>query len=98
MEQQVQRTTFYLLGCERCEWFAAPPPRFDAPSNARTQVDPMRCSECGDPLLLAECFVAPQTVMWQASEGSMWKAVVYPESLPESPSRQVWMRDRPSFG
>jgi uncharacterized OB-fold protein len=89
MADGFQRSTFYLLGCEGCGRFTEPPTRFDAPDFAASN-EPMRCNECGELLLLAECFIAPQTTMWQARRGSSWHHVIYPEALPDSRGRQLW--------
>lgn len=90
MSEQVQRSTFYLLGCEGCGRFEEPPARLDSRIAAMSS-EPMRCDECGELLLLAECFVAPQTTMWQRVRGSSLRHVIYPESLPEKSGRQIWM-------
>lgn len=89
MSEQVQRGTFYLLGCETCGRFDKPPKPFRC-DVAEPSAQPMRCSDCGDLLLLVEGWVAPETEMWQAKRGSMWRHVVFPESLPESTGRQIW--------
>lgn len=85
--RQVQRSTFYLLGCERCGQFWPPPARFE--SVARTE--PMRCRDCGELLLLAECFIAPHAEPHQErGPGDTIRYVAYPDRLPDSPGRQIW--------
>jgi uncharacterized OB-fold protein len=89
---KVQRRTHYLLGCEVCGRYEEPPKRFES-AVARASREPMRCTECGGLLTLLECFIAPQSEMWQAGMGSAWHHVAFPESLPDSAGRQVWMEE-----
>jgi hypothetical protein len=89
MSDKMQRSTFYLLGCEGCGKWEEPPPRLRSDVVAPTS-EPMRCSECNGLLTLAECFIAPESEMWQRGPGSSWHHVAYPESLPDRKGRQIW--------
>jgi hypothetical protein len=91
--EQVQRPTFYLLVCERCGHVADAPKRVDTPDFVKPVAEPMRCNDCDDLLLLAECFVAPLTTLWQRGPGWEWKHVIYPEALPDKDGgRHLWMQ------
>jgi ribosomal protein S27E len=85
---KVQRSTFYLIGCQRCGKFEEPPKPHV--SDVIAAQEPMRCRHCGDVLLLIECFLAPQTKAWQERPGAMWQHVAFPELLPNSQGRQLW--------
>lgn len=87
-ERQVQRSTFYLIGCDRCDTYAAAPERAHTPEFVSEEI--MTCAECGRPLSLVEAFTAPQTQMWQLRPGHPWMHVVYPSTLPEKAGRQLW--------
>lgn len=89
MSAQVQRSTFYLLGCESCGRWEEPPARFRC-DVARSSSEPMRCDTCRDVLTLVECFIAPESEMWQERPGAEWQHVAYPESLPDRRGRQLW--------
>lgn len=88
--RQVQRHTFYLLGCERCGQFDPPPKRQPMPDFVEGDREPMRCADCGDTLLLAECWLAPETTMWQPKRGAMWQHVAFRDLLPDRDGRMVW--------
>lgn len=89
-DQKVQRRTFYLLGCESCGKFESPPKPLRSETAAPSS-EPMRCQDCGEVLLLVEGFVAPQAEMWQRTPGATWQHVAFPELLPDSDGRQLWM-------
>lgn len=87
---KVQRNTFYLLGCERCGRFSPPPPPLETAEWVSPSTEPLRCLECGDTLLLAECWIANETRMWQERPGAMWQHVAFAEDLPKRNGRRVW--------
>lgn len=87
--EQVQRRTFYMIGCERCGQFGPPSARLEGA--ARTE--PMRCPECLDFLMLVECFIAPESEAYQErGPGDTIRYVSWPDRLPLSDGRQVWMQ------
>jgi hypothetical protein len=89
LSEKFMRHTFYLLGCERCGRFTSPPERLDLPDFADPLREPLRCNECGDTLLLAECFIADETEPWQPKPGVMWQHVAFADRLPKRNGRQI---------
>lgn len=82
------RSTFYLLGCERCGRFGEPPKPLHV-EGAAPPVDPLRCAECSEVLLLVECWLADETRLWQSKPGAVWQHVAFADSLPSKARRQI---------
>ena len=87
---QVQRQTHYLIGCENCGRYEEPRP-VEMPTIAAPSPEPMRCDKCGQTLTLLECFIAPDSVMWQERPGAMWQHVAFADQLPTRRGRHLWM-------
>jgi hypothetical protein len=90
MSEQVQRQTHYLIGCENCGHYEEPP-RPEPCSIAAPPADPMRCEKCGQTLTLLECFIAPDSVMWQEKIGATHQHVAFADQLPTTGGRSLWM-------
>jgi hypothetical protein len=84
------RHTFYLIGCEACGHFE-PPPKPTPTAVIAPPAEPMRCADCGDLLLLIECWIADEAVMWQERPGAMWHHVPFADRLPTTDGRRLFV-------
>ena len=91
MNVSKQRNTFYLLGCESCERFATPPEPVKLPNFVEPASEPMRCTICNNMLLLVECWIADESVMWQEKPGAIWHHVAFIDRLPTRNGRSIWV-------